>query len=246
MPSKRRSEAPVRSGPAVRSAPSRRREALVLAAIGAPILLAVILGTVFLGGSRPGGVVAGGSTPPLPSASTPVSEVPLAYPDSPTKGPAEAPVTLVEFLDPECESCRAAYPLVEQLLSEYEGRIRYVVRYVPLHTNSALAAAALEEAGRQGRYWEMLEILFERQPDWGDQSSPQTDAFLAYGAEIGLDVNRLKTALENPDLSKVERDRADATALGIRGTPTFFVNGTQLDNLSEEGLRTMIEAALTP
>lgn len=226
---------------------SRRREALILAALAVPVLAAFALAAVFVGASPGDGQPAVGSATPSPGdESASPSEVQLVYPDSPTKGPADAPVTLVEFLDPECESCRAAYPIVEQLLSDYEGRLRLVVRYVPGHNNSALAAAALEEAGVQGRYWEMLERLFAGQPDWGEQDSPQTEAFLAYGAEIGLDVDLLAAALESPDLSKVERDAADAVALGIPGTPTFFVNGTQLDDLSEEGLRSMIEAALAP
>lgn len=237
--SKRRAQAPVRSGP--------RREALILVAIGAPILLAVAVAAVLLGGNQGGGRLAEGSpTPSSTGGSTPPVEARLVYPDSPTKGPADAPVTLVEFLDPECESCRAAYPLVEQILTDYEGRIRLVVRYVPGHANSALAIAALEEAGKQGRYWEMLEVLFDRQPEWGEQQTPQTEAFLAYGAEVGLDEAALTAALENPDLSKVERDAADAAALEIRGTPTFFINGTQLDDLSEQGLRSMIDAALSP
>jgi protein-disulfide isomerase len=222
-----------------------RRQALILAAIAAPIIIAVVLATaLFRDDGGAGGLAIASTTPSPGAASTAPAAVPLIHPDSPTRGPADAAVTLVEFIDPECESCRAAYPLVEQLLTEYDGQLRLVLRYVPGHRNSALATAALEEAGRQGRYWEMLERLFERQPDWGEQATPQTEAFLAYGAEIGLDVARLATALEDPDLSKVERDAADAAAMGIRGTPTFFVNGSELVDLSEAGLRAMIEAAL--
>ena len=237
MPSKQPTPPPSRSG--------RRREAVILVAIAAPVLLVAVVAAVVLSGNQDSAGIAGGSAAPSPSgASTTPDDARLVYPDSPTKGPADAPVTLVEFLDPECESCRAAYPLVEQILSDYEGRIRYVVRYVPGHAISALAVAALEEAGKQGRYWEMLEILFERQPEWGEQQTPQTEAFVAYGAEIGLDVAALTAALEDPDLSKVERDAADAAAVEIRGTPTFFINGGRLNDLSENGLRTMIDAAL--
>lgn len=239
MPDKRPTPPPNR--------PGRSREAVILVAIGLPILLVAAVAAVMVGGSQGGSGLAGGSASPSSGgASTTPGEVPLVYPDSPSKGPADAPVTLVEFLDPECESCRAAYPLVEQILAENEGRIRLVVRYVPGHGNSALAIVALEEAGKQGRYWELMEILFDRQPEWGEQETPQTEAFLAYGAEIGLDVAALTAALESPDLTKVERDAADAAALAIRGTPTFFINGAQLDDLSEQGLRSMIESALAP
>lgn len=237
----------------VRPKQSPRRPALILAAVAVPILVAVGVAAVLVGGTPASTGAGNGEAPPsagggsaLPSvaeAPTGSAEVRLIYPDSPTKGPADAKVTLVEFLDPECESCRAAHPLVKQLLAEYEGRIRYVVRYVPGHANSALAVAALEEAGRQGRYWEMLDLLFARQPEWGERSTPQTAAFLAYGRQVGLDVDALTAALESPDLRKVERDAADARALAIRGTPTFFINGVVLADLSETGLRSMIDAA---
>ena len=229
-----------------------RRELVILMGIAAPILLVAMIAVALVGGSETGGRPVTGS-PSVPSsapqATGEVSSSPgpvnLVYPDSPTRGPADADVTLVEFLDPECESCRAAYPLVERLLDEYGGRLRLVVRYVPGHGNSALAIAALEEAGRQGRYWEMLDLLFARQPEWGEQATPQTAAFLAYGAELGLDAGRLKVALEDPDLRKVQRDYADAVALGVAGTPTFFVNGVRLENLSEAGLRSMIAEAMS-
>ena len=71
----------------------------------------------------------------------------LEHPDSPSKGPRDAKVTIVEFLDPECEACRAMFPIVERLMGEYQGQVRLVVRYLPLHPNSALAASALEAAG---------------------------------------------------------------------------------------------------
>lgn len=166
------------------------------------------------------------------------------YPDSPTLGPADAPVILVEFLDPECEACRAAYPIVKDLMADYEGQIRLVVRYVPGHSNSALAVLALEEAGRQGRYWETLEYFFAKQSEWGELQEPQTDAFLRYGAELGLDVDRLRAAMTSPDFKKLERDAADGQALGIRATPTFFVNGEMVEDLSEQGLRMAIDQAV--
>lgn len=226
-------------------APSRpRREARVLAAIGLPILAVAVLAAALIGG----GATAPAATtlPPAAGSGAPDSGLVarLVYPDSPTLGPETAPVTLVEFLDPECESCRAAYPFVKNLLAEYAGKVRLVVRYVPGHGNSALAAVAIEEAGRQGRYWEALELFFDRQPEWGEQQEPQTEAFVRYAGELGLDVDRLRAALASPDLTKIERDAADGRALGIRGTPTFFVNGTMVEELSEQALRTAIDGAL--
>lgn len=222
----------------------RRREAFVLAGIGISVLAVAAVAAALIGGRASGPAAA---TPPPAVGSTAPSDSQgsrLVYPDSPTLGPADAPVTLVEFLDPECEACRAAYPIVENLMADYDEQIRLVIRYVPGHSNSALAAIVIEEAGRQGRYWETLEYFFARQPEWGEQQEPQTEAFLRYGAELGLDVESLRTALASPDFTKIERDAADGQALGIRGTPTFFVNGDLVEDLSEQGLRAAIERAL--
>ena len=89
--------------------------------------------------------------------------------DSPTLGAANAKVTLVEFLDPECEACRQFSPIIKQFLKDYDGKLRLVVRYMPLHRNARLAAAYTEAAGEQGRYWEMQESLFRNQPEWGER-----------------------------------------------------------------------------
>lgn len=173
------------------------------------------------------------------------SEDVLVRSDSPVLGPADAEVTIVEFLDPECESCRAAYPAVKEILQQYDGRVRLVVRYFPLHNNSVLAALATEAAGEQGQYWEMQELLFERQPEWGEQSTSQQELFVQYARQLGLDEASFLAALENTDYTrKVERDREDGVALGVTGTPTFFVDGRQVEPLSYDTLVAAIEAAL--
>ena len=161
---------------------------------------------------------------------------------APIKGPKDAKVTIVEFLDPECEACRAAFPAVKQLLEDYGNDIRLVVRYLPLHNNSVLAAAATEAAGLQGKYWEMQEELFSHQPDWGEQQTPQTELFIEYAEEIGIDIEQFVNDLDNPDiLAKIERDRADAQALGATGTPTFFINGQLVEPLGLDRMIEMIE-----
>jgi protein-disulfide isomerase len=170
----------------------------------------------------------------------------LVFPDSPTLGPADAKVTLVEFLDPECESCRAMFPIVKRVLSEYEGRIRLVVRYFPLHSNSILAAKVTEAAGEQGKYWEMQELLFNRQSEWGEQRTSQIDKFNAYAKELGLDMAKFSAALDNPVYqTKIERDAADAATLNLRGTPSFFVNGQPVLELGYEPLKALVEAELS-
>lgn len=169
----------------------------------------------------------------------------LVRPDSPTLGPADAEVTLVEFLDPECESCRAMSASVKEMLDLYEGRIRLVVRYFPLHNNSVLAVATTEAAGLQGMYWEMQELLFEHQSEWGEQSTPQTDLFVQYAQELGLDISQFTTDLNRAEIQeRIARDQADGEAVGIDGTPTFFVNGRRLEQLSRASLINAIDAEL--
>jgi protein-disulfide isomerase len=166
-------------------------------------------------------------------------------PHSHTLGPPDAKVTLVEFLDPECESCRAMYPMVKHLLGEYSGRVRLVIRYMPFHPNSLFAAAALEAAAEQGRYWDMLETLFANQPQWGSHHDPKPHLIPELARGIGLDMAAFGEAMTNPAArQKVEIDRADGQSLGVTGTPTFFVNGKRLERLGYEPLKALIDEAL--
>ena len=166
-------------------------------------------------------------------------------PHSRTLGPADARVTLVEFFDPECEACRAVHPMVKDLLARYPDDVRLVQRYMPLHSNSVYAAGALEAAGAQGRYWEMLDALFRNQPVWGSHTKPRPDLIPGYAKELGLDMAAFERFLEEGShRSIVAVDAADGKALGVRGTPTFYVNQRLLPRLGYEPLVAMIEEEL--
>lgn len=179
---------------------------------------------------------------PKPTASTPL----LVRSDSPSIGPLMSRTVVVEFLDPECEACRAMHPIVKRLLSEYEGRIRLVIRYMPLHSNSVYAATALEAAGEQGRYWEMLDLLFRHQPEWGDHRAPKPELIPKLAARLGLDMKAFQKSMDDPaHKAKIERDLEDGKAAGVRGTPTFFVNGRPLQNLGYDSLNAMINQELS-
>jgi protein-disulfide isomerase len=220
---------------AARSSGSLNREARILLLLGLPILVIAVALVVLYNSGQPADTASTSS----------VSETQLIRSDSPIFGSPDAPVTIVEFLDPECESCRAAFPFVKQLLEEYDQRVRLVVHYFPLHNNSVLAASATEAAGAQGMYWEMQELLFTRQPEWGEQRTPQTELFIGYAAELGLNVEQFTADLQNPDYqAKVERDQADGEALGVTGTPTFFINGRRVEELSADAIIAMIEEEL--
>ena len=171
----------------------------------------------------------------------PTDDTVFVRPHSRRLGPRDAKVTVVEFLDPECESCRAMYPMVKNLLDQYDGRVRLVIRYMPLHPNSLYAAGALEAAGEQGRYWEMLETLFRHQPVWGSHHHPRPELIPGYAREVGLDMQAFERSLSaGAHRSIVEADHADGRTLGVTGTPTFFVNGRLLERLGHDTLQALI------
>jgi len=177
----------------------------------------------------------------------------LVRPDSPTLGAPNAAVTIAEFLDPECESCASFAPVVKKMVAQYDGKVRLVIRYMPLHPNSIPAANFLEAAGEQGKYWEAQEILFRNQPEWGERHGAPPSAQPAnvpellekYAKEAGLDVEKVKTAVkQNQFQAKLDRDKRDGQTLGVRQTPTLFINGRKLLRLSEPDLKALIEDEL--
>lgn len=170
--------------------------------------------------------------------------------DSPTLGPENAKVTIVEFLDPECESCATFAPAVKRVMKEFEGNVRLVVRYMPYHRNSRVAASYLEAAGEQGKYWEMMDKMFENQDQWGEIHGPgphpvrpePITLFEKWAGELGMNIEQLRTSSqEKKHIEKVDRDAADGRKLGVKGTPTFFVNGRRLHRLDADALRAMVE-----
>jgi protein-disulfide isomerase len=164
---------------------------------------------------------------------------------APRTGAANAKVFVVEFLDPECESCREFYPVTKQLLKDFEGKIQLIVRYAPFHDNSELAIRILEAARRQDKYWETLELLFRYQPEWGSHHDPRPDLIWNHLPELNLDLDRLKKDLEDPQITKnLDQDITDGRKLEIRYTPTFFINGKPLEEFGARQLRAAIEAEL--
>ena len=170
----------------------------------------------------------------------------LVPPDSQRlEDPPDSQATFVEFLDLECEACRAAFPAVEQLRDTYGDRVTFVVRYMPLHANSESAARAAEAAAEQGRFDDMYSRLFETQPEWGEQQSSQEEFFFGLAEELGLDMERFRTVYDDPaTLERIRRDEADGRALGVTGTPTFFLDGEKLTIAGYDDLVQQIELAI--
>ena len=224
------------------------KEIKILGAIAIVAVVAVLIGTSAYRSSVENESVPTGGATNKPNG---VSEA-LVRPDSPTLGQADAKVTIVEFVDPECEACRAFHPILKNALKTYEGKTRLVIRYMPLHPNSLTAATFLEAAGEQGKYWQAQDYLFEKQPEWGTRhghgatEQPDVNAlFKKYAADLKLDTAKLNEAFaQNKYAAKVQRDYQDGQSLGVRQTPTIFVNGRKLMRLDETGLRYLIEEEL--
>ncbi len=163
-------------------------------------------------------------------------------------GSPDAKVTIVEYLDFECEACGAYYPLTTQLKSEYKDSIRFVARYFPLpgHRNSRTAAHAAEAAGKQGKFWEMYDVLFTKQSEWGEQQVANQNQFEKYAVEIGLDIEQWKKDVLSPEVIKrVDDSYNEAQSLNLSGTPTFFFNGKQIKSpQGYEPFKKLIDDAL--
>jgi protein-disulfide isomerase len=173
------------------------------------------------------------------------TDVPVVRPDSQRLSTGDSDVTFVEFLDFECEACRAAHPAVEQLREEYGDRVTFVVRNFPLHTNSEAAARAAEAAAEQGKFEEMYDLLFETQPEWGEKQTSQEEVFFGFAEDLDLDMADFRAVYDDPaTLEKIRRDKADGEALGVTGTPSFFLDGEKLEVQSFQELVERLEQAI--
>lgn len=226
-----------------------KKEVKILAVIGILVVIGAVVGASYYRKSQE--TVATKTSSNSSDKSAALMET-LVRPDSPTLGSADAKVTLVEFLDPECESCAAFSPSVKKIMKDYDGKVRLVIRYMPLHPNSLPAATLIEAAGEQGKYWQAFDYLLLKQSEWGTRhgpaTTPQPDAkalFEKYAVDLGLDTAKVQAAIkENRFQAKLQRDQKDGQMLGVRQTPTFFVNGRKLMRFGEAELRVLIDDEL--
>lgn len=198
--------------------------AIVLGLFGLMVLLAKL------------SVNSGGESPDL---LTPVSEV------DQFKGNPSAPNTIVEYSDFQCPFCAKFYPLTAQLVKEMPDKVKFVYRHFPLrsiHPNAQLAGQAAEAAGKQGKFWEMHDVLFNTQDSWSALEEP-TEKFAEYANSLGLDLNKFSADLNSREvIDKVNGDYKGATKNGVRGTPTIFLNGKKVElPASYEELKALIK-----
>ncbi|MDP2371584.1 thioredoxin domain-containing protein [Rhodoferax sp.] len=168
----------------------------------------------------------------------------LVRPDAAVYGNPDAKVSIVEFLDPACEACRAFYPLVKGLVNASFGRVNLVLRYAAFHQGSDQAVKILEAARKQPEmYWPVLEIMLKTQPQWASHDHPQPAMLWQLIGETGVDVARAKLDANDPAIQKrLDQDMADVLTLKISKTPSFFVNGKPLLEFGAEQLKRLVEA----
>ena len=229
-----------------KNAPAKSRSTLPFVIIGA-VLVAVTAAVVLM--SRPS---ASNSTPTT-TASPGLTQRQPPQPGAPnpwSRGMPTARVTVEEFSDFQCPACGGLEPGLRRVMKDYEDRgVRFVFRNYPLqmHKYAFQASRAAEAAGLQGKFWEMHDMLYDNQKEWSDSMEPRVQ-FDSYATRLGLDVQRFKADMERQDLAeRVKADLLRGNSLGVKGTPTVFINGRELvpgKLVTEEDLRREIEAAL--
>jgi len=145
--------------------------------------------------------------------------------DDPSIGPEDAPIQIIQFAEFQCPYCGKAGPTIDQVMKEYEGKVRMVYRDFPLsfHDKAITAAVAANCTIEQGKYWEMHKLLMDNQRDLDEAS------LTAHAVSLSLDMDKWNTCRQDPaQVTEVEKDMADGAAVGVSGTPAFFVNGIML------------------
>jgi protein-disulfide isomerase len=186
------------------------------------------------------------ATRPEPAPPKPVAaSLPLIRAHSPILGPEDAPVTIVEFFDPACEACRAFHPVVKQIMADFPDDVRVVLRYAAFHGVSPEAVRLLEASRRQGIFAPVLDALYATQPQWAGHDAPRVDLAWQAARRVGLDQARAEVDRMAPEVTAIlNQDMEDVKTVGVRGTPTFFVEGKPLAEFSPKGLFDAVKAAV--
>jgi len=169
----------------------------------------------------------------------------LIPPHAIKKGNPQAKVTIVEFLDPACGTCKQFHPIIKDLLKKYPDKINLVVRYAPFHPGSDQMVAILEAVRKQDQFWNVLDMMFESQEYWAINHQAKPELFWGVLKGYGLDVARIQQDMQDPAIVKIiKQDLADGALLGATKTPTFFVNGKPLSSFGYEQLMSLIQSEL--
>lgn len=185
------------------------------------------------------------SKPAAPGVVAAPDQASLVRAHAMTLGPADAPVTIVEFLDPACETCATFYPYVKDIMAANPGRIRLVIRWAPFHNGSQDVVAMIEAARKQDKFWPALEALLASQASWSPGHTPQVSAAWEQIANLGLDRERLIADMASAEITQlIAQDVADVRTLNVTATPEFFVNGKPMPSFGYEQLKQLVDDAL--
>lgn len=158
-------------------------------------------------------------------------------------------VVLVEYGDYQCPACAAYFPIVKQVVEKYKADIQFQFRNFPLqqiHQNARAGSRAAEAADKQGKFWEMHDLLYENQKEW-ETSTAVTTIFEGYARQIGLDVNKYKTDFSSTEINDIiNADYNEGVKLGVSSTPTFFLQGKKIEENPNDldGFNKLIDEAI--
>ena len=151
------------------------------------------------------------------------------------RGAKDGKVTLVEFADFQCPACSVWSPMVSQVLNDNKDVLKVVYRNFPLvqiHRNALPAAKAAEAAALQGKFWEMHDLLYQKQEEWANTLNSR-DYFLTYATTLRLDTQKFLKDMDSPAIeAKILAELKEGTRLEVQGTPTFFLNGKKLEGVT--------------
>lgn len=164
-----------------------------------------------------------------------------------TKGNKNSQIILVEYSDFQCPACASYYPLVKQASLEFSEKMQFTYRHFPLmqiHANAELASRAAEAAGKQGKFWEMHDLIFERQDEWSKEYSARK-FFIEFAKSLNLDMEKFVKDLDSDEIKeKVTSDYQGGLRSKVNSTPTFFLNGKKIKNpRSYDELKSLIRDA---
>ncbi|MDO8489852.1 MAG: thioredoxin domain-containing protein [bacterium] len=206
--------------------------------IGVGIVIVVLFGGLIFYAAKQ-------KTPP-PSTG-PVSQDVIVRSDSHGTPNIPARVTISEFGDYQCPACGVAHGAVKELLKEYAGKITFVFRNFPLdsHPNGRPAAKAAEAAALQGKFWEMHDMIYEKQNEWSNSKTVST-IFIGYAQSLKLNIDQFTKDMESDKVKDViARDTADGITAHVQATPTFFINTEPFVGVPSKEFKDILDKALS-
>lgn len=224
-----------------------KQEIKVVVGIVIATIVIIVGGLWLAGGSQTTGIAPGVKVNPavLIRAGLPLISGSSTRPTTGDEASSSV-VTLVEFGDFDCPACMTYASTLKKIVAHYDSKVQLIFRTFPIHPTAAADSLVALAAGNQGKFWEMYDLLYEKQNEWTSYGADKTALFTKYATSLGLDITKFNADLKNvANKAVVDQDNADAITLGIDRTPTLFINGSAaIGALSYESLVSLIDAEL--